>query len=717
MYEQVFNCINSDYSWHAPHCARDEKLSDVLTPSVGGLRAYALADTWVPIDPSYKQHTFKAGLNLKDSVAFDAQGFVDAAKLGATVNEAQGWVQNLNQTNIKTKLDQYQASIKTKIDATNGGNATVGDVLGTQTIIKDDIPYFAGSLKNKITAIGERYSQLPESLRAQFRYGIFFDQYSYSLDSADFQYQVPTSEIAGKKITIAWVPASAADRAAIEALLPKPNADGSPIRPEQLPQGLPGSIGLKAELRVEGEVKATSSAYRAGHEPTGAGAFTRYTGIANGNTSGDWDETTDMLTAGQQTALGVSIQGISKAQLDALKTRMEQTKGKLEQVQADPGNTTALNGLTGETITGDILTTNIWSWFADLQNHGRTASSQTTITTKNGTDANGVANNSNTTSSMYDQAGLQYGLFHANAQPNKLFGAVTTGISFKGVLMDIGHVRHNRWVKDDGLDVNNTNPSVNVGSETRKRWIAYNKVRGQYASALENAIPERFFNDAAKCNMPGATTSTMPPFDTNKPACTEGISAVKAIAIAQSQGQKVFTINQQNAAQAIPLLSHRASVIDEIRSSIAAGKEVTIHESSVTANGWSGAGYSVVDPETGAGAYLIEGGARGGALVIFFGVILAILQIALAFVASPVILVIGGILGLITGVLLALSISDDPRALADFAALRYIVAVLAAILIILVEGFVLIPVAVIGVILVAAAAAIAAFISLFSRRS
>jgi hypothetical protein len=79
--------------------------------------------------------------------------------------------------------------------------------------------------------------------------------------------------------------------------------------------------------------------------------------------------------------------------------------------------------------------------------------------------------------------------------------------------------------------------------------------------------------------------------------------------------------------------------------------------------------------------------------------------------------VIGGILGLITGVLLALSISDDPRALADFAALRYIVAVLAAILIILVEGFVLIPVAVIGVILVAAAAAIAAFISLFSRRS
>jgi hypothetical protein len=100
--------------------------------------------------------------------------------------------------------------------------------------------------------------------------------------------------------------------------------------------------------------------------------------------------------------------------------------------------------------------------------------------------------------------------------------------------------------------------------------------------------------------------------DPNKPACTEGISAVKAIAIAQSQGQKIFTINQLNASLAIPQLSHRASVIDEVWNAVNAGKEVVIHQSAITANGWSGAGYSVIDPETGAGGYLIEGGARGG---------------------------------------------------------------------------------------------------------
>jgi hypothetical protein len=489
-------------------------------------------DTWVPINPSYKQHAFANGMNLKDSVAFDATGFLSAAQQGATVNEAQGWVQNLNQANIKTRLDQYQASIKAEID--KKPNATVGDVLGTQTIVADPLPYLAGSLSadNKITAIGERYSTLPNSLRAQFRYGLYRDQFSLNNESPEFEYQVSTSEIAGKKITIAWVPATDADRTAIEALLPPPNADGSPIRPEQLPQGLPGSISLKAELRIEGEVKATSGAYRAGSEPIGAGAFTTYAGLGQGGF--DWDQTQDTLVAGQQTALGVSIQGISKTQLDTLKTRMEATKGKLEQLQANPNNTSALNGLTGDTITGDILTANIWSWFADLQSHGRIAGAQASVNTKsdslNATTSNAISTTI-TTTGMFDRPTLQYGLFHANAQPNKLIGFVSTGISFKGVLMDIGHVRHMRWVKDTSPPVDQSgnslrqNPSdasspiITDGADYgRKRWIAYNKMRGQYASALEHAIPERFFNDTTQCNAPNASPTSTPPFDANKPA-------------------------------------------------------------------------------------------------------------------------------------------------------------------------------------------------------
>ena len=45
-----------------------------------------------------------------------------------------------------------------------------------------------------------------------------------------------------------------------------------------------------------------------------------------------------------------------------------------------------------------------------------------------------------------------------------------------------------------------------------------------------------------------------------------------------------------------------------------AGKEVTFHEKSINAHGWTGVGYIIVDPDTGAGAYLIEGKGNGGDL-------------------------------------------------------------------------------------------------------
>jgi len=41
---------------------------------------------------------------------------------------------------------------------------------------------------------------------------------------------------------------------------------------------------------------------------------------------------------------------------------------------------------------------------------------------------------------------------------------------------------------------------------------------------------------------------------------------------------------------------------------------VTVHENPIDVNGWVGSGYLVIDPETGAGAYLISGGNNGGSI-------------------------------------------------------------------------------------------------------
>lgn len=131
--------------------------------------------------------------------------------------------------------------------------------------------------------------------------------------------------------------------------------------------------------------------------------------------------------------------------------------------------------------------------------------------------------------------------------------------------------------------------------------INYNRMRGQHASLMEGEVPAALFTDPSAVVKP------------------EGVSAVKAIAVATIQGQKIFTITQANAAAAIPQLQQRASVMEEVRNAINAGKEVTISQSPVKVGGWTGAGYTIIDPQTGAGAYMIEGGANGGLLPMVAG--------------------------------------------------------------------------------------------------
>ena len=524
-------------------------------------------DTWVPLDASYKQYTFKTGMDLQTAVPLDAQALLSAAQQGADTNPTEGWVRNLNTTALQSQLSNYQARLKTYIDSQNAGQSTVGDVLGTRQATIDPLPYLAGTLPYSIKTRSQTHSDLPASSKAQFKYEIYADARSAAWgDSPLLSWKTPTAAIAGKKITLAWVAASTADEAAIAALIPKP-APGQQLAPSQLPRGLSSSINLKPQISVDGTVVATGPGMRAGTEPVGQGGFTRYG-------SQDWDETQDQLIAGQQTALGLSIQGISQAQLTTLKTRMEATKQKLEQAQAAPESQRAaiLQGITGDHLTGDLLTATLWGYFAALQSHGSIASAQ---------------------AQMYDRPALSYGLFHAQVKPRKLYGIVTTGIRFQGLNMDIGHLRHTRWVKNDdpSAPINNKPElTANGKSAAQNRWIAYNKLRGQYASAMEHAVPEQFWVDKTQCRYTDDQGQIQNPAQAD---CAQAVSAVKAIAIAQAQGQKIYTINQSNAATALPKLPVGGTVGQEIQSAVQAGKEVTVHEKPISAHGFTGYGYTI----------------------------------------------------------------------------------------------------------------------------
>ena len=239
-----------------------------------------------------------------------------------------------------------------------------------------------------------------------------------------------------------------------------------------------------------------------------------------------------------------------------------------------------------------MLTATIWSYFATLQSHGVIAGSQAQI---------------------FDAPALSYGLFHAQVRPNKLYGIVTTGITMQGLNLDVGHLRSVRWVEDDNpVSAVNQGLASNNRSAAQNRWIAYNKMRGQFSSAMEHAVPEQFWVDRKTCRYVENNRTINPALA----PCREAVSAVKAIALAAQEGQKLYTINRQNSVTALPKLPIGGSVASEIHNAVASGKEVMVHERAIESNGWKGFGYVISDEETGGGGYIIEGAGNGGWLTL-----------------------------------------------------------------------------------------------------
>jgi hypothetical protein len=92
----------------------------------------------------------------------------------------------------------------------------------------------------------------------------------------------------------------------------------------------------------------------------------------------------------------------------------------------------------------------------------------------------------------------------------------------------------------------------------------------------------------------------------------DGISSVKIFQLANQQGIPIYQLNQDNVSQVIPNLQVSVALKTEIQNLINAGLIVTIPRQNISYNGWVGIGYIVLNPATGEGGYIIEGGNAGG---------------------------------------------------------------------------------------------------------
>ncbi|MBR7780264.1 hypothetical protein [Undibacterium rugosum] len=199
-----------------------------------------------------------------------------------------------------------------------------------------------------------------------------------------------------------------------------------------------------------------------------------------------------------------------------------------------------------------------------------------------------------------------YGRFIATTQAHYFFGIVKS-VNFPGVMMDVDNLRYQIESRDSDLS----------------KRINFMRAAGAAGSSAEHAVPELIFSNL---NL-AATGATQP----------QAVSAIKALTVAASEGQKIYTLNQSNQrihSTVLQSLQVGTDVKMEISDALVAGKEVTIHEKDITVNGWTGNGYIIFDSDTGAGAYKIAGGANG-AILFLSGLVLLIFLIAAIAGAVP----------------------------------------------------------------------------------
>jgi hypothetical protein len=477
-------------------------------------------DTWIPIDCSFKQYQFIEGMDIQNNVPFDTEGFVEHITNTAQINETEGWVSGIDQTFMETALQNYQTQIETYITQTNPA-ATVGEVLGTQTIIPTNNPVFATSLPYPIVARGGTYKELPANLRHSFKFSLYANETDRILDNPTLSLNQSLPELAGKRLTLSFEPATNSDRQVIESYLPEV-AEGQELDPNDLPTSLPGYlIHLKAQLKLDGEIIAESGNFTMGQELSSTTGITRMTG--------GWHLAYNKPIAGEFYAFGIDGQSISEQQLAASR---------------------------GGTLAGALHKAALLYFHANdiyLKSLGQTPQA--------------IA---------YRQP--SFGTFSTNLEVIYSFG-VPRQVETVGILVDMDVVTQSLCAKDNDIQRNQA-----VGQQL-----------GMMISSLEHRVPELFFSNET-------TTSV-------------AVSAVKALAIASPQGQRVYQITSANAAMVLPSLNIDSQVKEEIRNSVAVGKVATVSQQNVTVSDWTGVGYIIADPQTGAGAYRISGGSNGGSLI------------------------------------------------------------------------------------------------------
>ncbi|WP_161786423.1 DUF6310 domain-containing protein [Methylobacter sp. BBA5.1] len=212
------------------------------------------ADSWVFMDPSYKQYDYKKGLDAVAISGIDPEQLAQSFMNSGTTNESEGWVTGFDASILQNAQTEAQQKLEAYIQ-NNLTDPTVGDVIGGRQTIIQEYPMLPSSLPNKIVVTGSRYDKLPKALQYRLTLELFNSNIDKALDSPFLSHSLPLSQISQKRLGITYVPATPSDEAAMQTYI----ESGASSLPLYL-------LALKPVIKLDKQELVTGSAVGMGSD-------------------------------------------------------------------------------------------------------------------------------------------------------------------------------------------------------------------------------------------------------------------------------------------------------------------------------------------------------------------------------------------------------------------------------------------------------------------
>jgi hypothetical protein len=247
-------------------------------PSWGARHKQGGEDTWIPLDPAFKQLTLMPGMDIYAEMGFNAEEFLTSY---------------ITDTRDITAYQDYSMRMVDFID-TNYPDATIEEVFGasdiksSRTIITQEFPYLLGTLPYKVIVKAAEFSQMPEALD----YAITIQIEGNSSDgAAGLNYSGYLSSLVDQRVTVSYEAATSAD----EALVTQYGGNMLDVPPYLLT--------VKPVLKISGATVATGASIGLGQDQNIMISFA--------GPDGDTDRVQNVITAGVYSAIVLQAQDTS----------------------------------------------------------------------------------------------------------------------------------------------------------------------------------------------------------------------------------------------------------------------------------------------------------------------------------------------------------------------------------------------------------------------